>query len=574
MRIAIEGCGHGTLHAIYASVQKSCNVNGWNGVDLLIIGGDFQAVRNSYDLNTMSVPQKFRAIGDFHEYYSGVRTAPVLTLFVGGNHEASSHLHELFYGGWVAPKIYYLGAANIIRFGGLRIAGLSGIWKGYNYNKPHFEKLPYSADEVKSIYHVRELDVRKLLLVRQQVDIGISHDWPRGIEWQGDYKTLFKKKDLFEADARAGILGSSAAKYVMDRLRPRHWFSAHLHCKFAAVVDYYKESVTIPLPGTMPNGPDNPGTNGPKNNDEIDFGHAENSPPQPVPSITVKNSDEIDLDMDEDSATEPTTTQNPASDTKPPQASPPPRDSSVPADTRSQLPVSFSRPAPTVQRPPAVALPPPPSITNRVTRFLALDKCLPNRKFLQILDIEPLSLSEPALPSSLYYDPEWLAILRAFASSDPHQPSPPNLGDAAYQPLLAEQKSWVEQHLVKQGKLEVPENFEITGPVYDGRDIRSVGRQQPKEYTNSQTSAFCELLGIPNYFHASEQEREEKRIEKQTLIQAEERVGSNLDTHTSRKTWGSFNTCALGMAMSVGVNGLRLGTVYHLIKSRIWVQGA
>jgi len=42
LRIAIEGCGHGTLHAIYASVKKSCELKGWDGVDLLIIGGDFQ----------------------------------------------------------------------------------------------------------------------------------------------------------------------------------------------------------------------------------------------------------------------------------------------------------------------------------------------------------------------------------------------------------------------------------------------------------------------------------------------------------------------------------------------------
>lgn len=34
--------GHGTLDAIYASVQKSCEVRGWDGVDLLIICGDFQ----------------------------------------------------------------------------------------------------------------------------------------------------------------------------------------------------------------------------------------------------------------------------------------------------------------------------------------------------------------------------------------------------------------------------------------------------------------------------------------------------------------------------------------------------
>ena len=46
LRIAIEGCGHGTLNAIYASVRKSCELKGWDGVDLLIIGGDFQ-VRSS-----------------------------------------------------------------------------------------------------------------------------------------------------------------------------------------------------------------------------------------------------------------------------------------------------------------------------------------------------------------------------------------------------------------------------------------------------------------------------------------------------------------------------------------------
>jgi lariat debranching enzyme len=155
----------------------------------------------------MSVPLKFREIGDFHEYYSGVRTAPYLTIFVGGNHEASNHLWELYYGGWVAPNIYYLGAANVVRLGPLRIAGLSGIWKGYNYNKPHHERLPFNQDDVKSTYHVRELDVRKLLQIGTQVDVGISHDWPRGVEWKGNWQKLFAIKDLFEADARAGTLG-------------------------------------------------------------------------------------------------------------------------------------------------------------------------------------------------------------------------------------------------------------------------------------------------------------------------------------------------------------------------------
>ena len=52
---------------------------------------------------------------------------------VGGNHEAANHLWELHYGGWVAPNIYYLGAAGVVNFAGLRIAGLSGIYNPRHY---------------------------------------------------------------------------------------------------------------------------------------------------------------------------------------------------------------------------------------------------------------------------------------------------------------------------------------------------------------------------------------------------------------------------------------------------------
>lgn len=34
--------GHGTLNAIYAAVEQSCKQRQWDGVDLVIIGGDFE----------------------------------------------------------------------------------------------------------------------------------------------------------------------------------------------------------------------------------------------------------------------------------------------------------------------------------------------------------------------------------------------------------------------------------------------------------------------------------------------------------------------------------------------------
>ncbi|KAI0809641.1 lariat debranching enzyme, C-terminal domain-containing protein [Xylaria sp. FL0064] len=500
VRVAIEGCGHGTLDAIYSSVAQASKARGWKGgVDLLIIGGDFQAVRNAADLSVMSVPAKYRELGDFPAYYSGKKTAPYLTIFIAGNHEASSHLWELYYGGWVAPNIYYLGAANVLRFGPLRIAGMSGIWKGYNYRKPHHERLPFSQDDIRSFYHVREFDVRKLLLLREQVDVGLSHDWPRAIENHGDAHALWMKKPDFHQESINGTLGNPAAEYVMDRLRPAYWFSAHMHCKFTAIKTY--QSPSAEATQTVADAKEAPAV------------ASEHEEP-------TANPDEIDLD-DEDveipdgdrgniKEPVPSTTQPPSS--------------GVTEELRAQLPASFATPKLNLNP----GQPVPASIANTTTRFLALDKCLPNRKFMQLCTLEPvdsthLTLYPPSSPApgktkqryTLSYDPEWLSITRVFAQyftiGDPSTPVPENLGEEVYAPLIATERAWVDEHVVRAGKLSVPHNFAVTAPPHrEGVDPETVPHQ-PDEYTNPQTVAFCELLGVPNLWDASPEERAERK---------------------------------------------------------------
>lgn len=463
----------------------------------------FQAVRNAYDLNCMAVPVKYRQIGDFHEYYSGARTVPYLTIFVGGNHEASNHLWELYYGGWAAPGIYYMGAANVVRLGPLRIAGLSGIWNGRDYKKPHFERLPYNSSDVRSIYHVRELDTRKLLQIRTQVDIGISHDWPRGVEWQGDLRGLLRVKPYLEEDLNNGRLNSVAAKLALDRLRPAYWFSAHHHVKFAATVDYSKEenrsdSQKQAVTQAQPISNEQQAT-ATKNEEEIELDLDEDVPvaTQAAPSNPPKlsNADEIDLGLD-DEAERPAQTHDDIP--------------TVPEDLRAQLPAAFSRPPANTS---TEGFPPPPDITNKLTRFLALDKCGANRSFLQILNVEPVS--KPSTPAHqqksfrLEYDKEWLAILRVFAADltlgDPSAQIPQDQGSAHYLPRIEIEETWVEANVVQPGKMIIPENFELTAPVYNpAMGINVQG--QPREYRNPQTRAFCEMLQIPNPFHATEEE--------------------------------------------------------------------
>lgn len=131
-------------------------------------------------------------------YYSGEKTAPILTIFVGGNHEASNYLQEMPYGGWVAPNIYYLGYAGVINIAGVRIGGLSGIYKGMDYLKGHFEKAPYNENSKRSVYHIRNLEVFRLKQVSQPIQIFLSHDWPSGIWEHGDKRQLLKFKPFFK----------------------------------------------------------------------------------------------------------------------------------------------------------------------------------------------------------------------------------------------------------------------------------------------------------------------------------------------------------------------------------------
>lgn len=65
-QIAVEGCCHGSLDATYSTIASLEKRNGYT-VDLLLIGGDFQAIRNHADLNCMAVPQKYRQLGEFYK---------------------------------------------------------------------------------------------------------------------------------------------------------------------------------------------------------------------------------------------------------------------------------------------------------------------------------------------------------------------------------------------------------------------------------------------------------------------------------------------------------------------------
>ncbi|XP_051139333.1 lariat debranching enzyme isoform X2 [Andrographis paniculata] len=300
----------------------------------------------------------------FWKYYSGEKTAPFPTIFIGGNHEASNYLWELYYGGWAAPNIYFLGFAGVIKFGNIRIGGLSGIYKAPHYYLGHHEKMPYNDRDIRSIYHVREYDVHKLMQIQEPIDIFLSHDWPVGITDCGNLKNLLRRKPFFEQEILEGKLGSQPAAELLAKLRPSYWFSAHLHCKFSALVQH--------------------GDNGPS------------------------------------------------------------------------------------------------------TRFLALDKCLPGRQFLQVIEIE----SEMG-PYDLHYDEEWLAITRKFNPVFPRTRVPAYYSDAKLE--LEDCRRFVKNKIQIQGGK--PFEFARTAPCHD--PSRSFAENLPSGHIrNPQTEALLQLLEL------------------------------------------------------------------------------
>lgn len=237
INIAVIGCVHGELDNMYStcqSYQKSTN----KPIDLVICCGDFQSTRNYDDLQCMACPPRYRSMIDFHEYYSGQKQAPILTIFTHGNHEASNYLMELPYGGWVAPNIYYTGFVNILRFGDMKCGALGGIFHSRDYFLGQFESCPLHEDTMRSLYHTRHFDTWRLLQSPCALDCIVTHDWPNIAAKQGDVDQLQNYKKHFIPDIQADQLGSPFHSALLLYLKPLYWFSAHLHCKYVATFEH------------------------------------------------------------------------------------------------------------------------------------------------------------------------------------------------------------------------------------------------------------------------------------------------------------------------------------------------
>lgn len=129
---------------------------------------------------------------------------------------------------------------------------------------------------------------------------------------------------------------------------------------------------------------------------------------------------------------------------------------------------------------------------NPPTKFLALDKCLPRRQFLQIVEV-PHSGDKRI---QIEYDLEWLTILHLtnhllnVKNTTTYMPGPG--GNERYNFTPSEK----EEELVlnkMHNSLKIPKNFRPTAAAYEPGTRTN---KQPEAKLNPQTAELCETLGI------------------------------------------------------------------------------
>jgi lariat debranching enzyme len=340
-------------------------------------------------------------------------------------------------------------AAGVVNFGGLRIAGLSGIYKEHDYDMGHFERPPYNPGTLRSVYHVRNVETYRLLQLRtpgceddsKNIDIMLTHDWPRGIERYGDTQSLLRKKQFFRHEVETNTLGSPVGENLLHTLQPKRWFSAHLHVKFEATVYHQRNEAA----------------------DHKQYLYSSEMKVEPKSSLDSQLSCGYDDVFNQ--------------------------------STKFSALESFGN---------CCKVDAASTLTEQMTKFLALDKCLPQRNFLQIITIARPE-SEQGKDPELKYDVDWLVILYKTAHltvgakrkvqipATPIEITQQDRNEVMRKFNLVEEN---EPKSTPSGNLRIPLNFRITAPPHQ-EGLSAVYQRSPTYMIgNPQTDQFLKMLGM------------------------------------------------------------------------------
>jgi hypothetical protein len=337
---------------------------------------------------------------------------------------------------------------------------------------------------------VRNVDVYRLKQLasaqgsnntNDRLDIMISHDWPLGIAHHGDTEGLLRRKPYFRAEVQDNTLGSPPNREILDMVQPKWWFAAHLHVKFKATVTHNCEAKSPAA----------------KSDNVTSL-----VPSQISRTTLLSKTEAVQDDLTSNQMNESTNAENESLETP-----------SIDVNTNhNNSKNTQAEPEPSTTEflsLDGTAQCARPDLTDQMTQFLALDKCLPRRHYLSIIHLPSNCPKEEA---RLEYDADWLAILRKthHLTVSEHR--------RVYVPMevvecTVADVEWVQNKLVSPASkpattttahasfksdpnLTIPYNFYPTVPFYSHPMFRG-GRSTPlARMGNPQTDRLLDLLKL------------------------------------------------------------------------------
>lgn len=221
---AAVGDVHGDMYAML-DLLKTWESRHRKKLAFVLQVGDFEPHRDEADLATMAAPQRYRKLGDFADFYTGKAAFPYPIWFIGGNHEPYGFLDQMCLGGELVKNCYYLGRVGRAIAEGLKIVGVSGIYREdlfFHTARPDISQI--SSRPNKDYIGFTQEDITQALDF-ETADILLLHEWATDIIAPEDLSNFYE----WLPNLKYEPLGNEYARILIEYLQPKLVLFGHMH---------------------------------------------------------------------------------------------------------------------------------------------------------------------------------------------------------------------------------------------------------------------------------------------------------------------------------------------------------
>ena len=236
---AAVGDVHGHIHTMLELLQNWEKKQG-KSLSFVLQVGDFEAHRHEQDVQTMDAPAKYMKLGDFADFYTGKAKFPYPLYFIGGNHESYGFLDHFPQGKEIAPNFNYLGRVNQLELGGLKIVGVSGIYKPNLFGLSQRASVAaIEHNDNKEYIGFLESEIEQAMNY-DRADILLLHDWARGIISAEELESFQQRYPNLNYQS----IGNEYARLLVDTLQPKLVLFGHLHFKHRHTLMFSNQAIS------------------------------------------------------------------------------------------------------------------------------------------------------------------------------------------------------------------------------------------------------------------------------------------------------------------------------------------